>query len=150
MSDAYPIFVNLRFIITENIDGNVYKILQYLTEWPMIVGEKPEVYDNDFFRNDDWPNFFANNGTVALGNFMAYEDMGIEKVFTIISYVPSNRKNTVYNFVKWLKDCLEYDRPEAMIGYLDHGSSIEIITSIKALTVNFTAPDNTPAQPEED
>jgi hypothetical protein len=149
MSDIYPVFVNLRFVITENIDSNVYKVLQYLTEWPMIVGEKPEIYDNDFFRNDDWSNFFANNGIVTLGNFMAYEDMGIEKIFSVSSYVPSNRRNTVYNFIKWLKSCLEFDRPEAMIGYLDHGGSIEVITSVKALPVNFTVPENTSENSEE-
>lgn len=137
MNGMNPIFVSLRFVIGENIDPHVYKILQYMTEWPMMVGEKPETYENDFFRNNDWPGFFASNGTVALGNFMAYEDMGIEKVFTVSSYVPAGRKNTVFYFVKWLAACLTYDRYETVLGFIDCAGSCEIITSKRVLPVDF-------------
>ena len=139
MNDVYNVFVTLRFVINETIDSNVYKVLQYMTEWPMIVGEKPVTYENDFFRNDDWPEFFARNGVVALGNFMAYEDMGIQKVFTINSYVPNNRKNTVFSFIKWLKDCIQFDRQEAVLGLIDNIDSCEVITNRRALPIDFKA-----------
>ena len=138
MGKVNNIFVNLRFVIDETIDSNAYRVLQHLTEWPMVVGEKPEIYENDFFRNEDWANFFACNGTVSLSNFMAYEEMGIQKVFVINSYVPANRKNTVFYFIKWLTGCLEPDQQELVLGYIDNGdSSCEIITSKRAQPIDF-------------
>ena len=149
MGETYPVFVSLRFVINENIDSGVYRILQYMTEWPMIVGEKPEVFENDYFRNDDWANFFANNGTVVLGNFMGYEDMGIEKALVINSYVPNNRKNTIFYFVQWLAGCLEFSQRETVLGYIDNTDSCEIITSKRALPVNFKQFDNPPDESEQ-
>jgi hypothetical protein len=141
--DENYIFVNLRFVINETIDANVYRILLYLIEWPMVVGEKPEVYENDFFRNDDWADFFARNGTVNLGNFVAYEEMGIQKVFEIRSYVPLNRKNTVFYFIQWLTGFLESNHHELVYGYIDNGdSTCELITNKRAQPIDFNAVEN--------
>jgi hypothetical protein len=117
------VFVSLRFVINETIDCNVYRILQYLTEWPMVVAEKPEIYENNYFRNEDWAEFFARNGTVKLNNFVAYEEMGIQKVFLINSYVPAKRKNTVIYFIQWLTGFLEPEQRELVFGYIDNGDS---------------------------
>jgi len=132
------IFVNLRFVIDEAIEGNVYRILQFLTEWPMVVGEKPEIYENNYFRNEDWAEFFSRNGTVRLENFVAYDEMGIQKVFLIDSYVPDNRKNTVIYFIQWLTGFLELKQQELIFGYIDNGdSSCDLITNKRALPINL-------------